>query len=247
TITQRTFTRPDGSIQSRTVIVTNSTTIPDPETGLVKTIIHTKTQHPDGSIEESVRETEPHSCLEPASEKQKLLDSQKSYRSKLRERWAQRRQERQMQERQERLEENLDKVQARVMNDYAQLRQARRERLRELREAEAKQREATAAAYGFNNIDHGDKSVDNSIKEDLSQPRSQVRRVRHGWRAHEWNAAATKEVQGEKVGEETADNVGELSDEALSASRSTSRRAWPPRGYLRRQELEAHNGPPHNV
>ena len=136
---------------------------------------------------------------------------------------------------------------------YLDRRRQQRERLRELREAEALQREATAAAYGFkthhqaldhsNDIGHGDGG--GGVQEDLGSrsvwmdsnqhnQRGQENRPRHGWPIRERDGSATA--------------VAEEDEEARVAGWRTAgpKRTWPPKGYLRRQALER-DEPRHNV
>ncbi|KAF9557657.1 hypothetical protein EC968_007521 [Mortierella alpina] len=285
TITQSTVIGPDGTVQSRAVMVTTTRARPGTEMRcLAETNTHNKDRAQQQQQQQQPQEKAAHHEPQQGSTSSQYLDKtglqspepqplqqgqpqQQLHRSKLRERWAQRRHYRRHQ-----ADENpgthKDGSDDGDERHLLWERRQQRERLRELREAEAQQREATAAAYGFtlqhptlnnnNNNNkggsvgnhHGNTGGDGGVQEDVVGPRSvwrdqhwhdqQEHRPRRGWRVREQrHGGATTVVEAEEEEKER----GRF---ARSGHTSESKRTWPPKGYLRRQELER-DEPRHNV
>ncbi|KAF9984128.1 hypothetical protein BGZ75_004296 [Mortierella antarctica] len=221
TVTQSTVIGPDGTIQSRTVMVTTTRAKRDAEMHHTETNVRSRDIQQQQPLESAAHHEPmndftssqhlPTTELQP-QESQKLQQGEQ-HRSKLRERWAQRRHRHQAHQDLWTQNEGSDEKDER--HSLWERRRQHRERLRELREAEAQQREATAAAYGFN---IHPPTLDNN----------------GGWSVRERNAGATAAAK-----EEDEDRVA-------GGRTSEPRRTWPPKGYLRRQELER-DEPRHNV
>ncbi|KAF9935820.1 hypothetical protein BGZ67_002955 [Mortierella alpina] len=221
TVTQSTVIGPDGTIQSRTVMVTTTRAKRDAEMHHIETNVRSRDIQQQQPLESAAHHEPmndftssqhlPTTELQP-QESQKLQQGEQ-HRSKLRERWAQRRHRHQAHQDLWTQNEGSDEKDER--HSLWERRRQHRERLRELREAEAQQREATAAAYGFN---IHPPTLDNN----------------GGWSVRERNAGATAAAK-----EEDEDRVA-------GGRTSEPRRTWPPKGYLRRQELER-DEPRHNV
>ncbi|KAG9322576.1 hypothetical protein KVV02_001369 [Mortierella alpina] len=221
TVTQSTVIGPDGTIQSRTVMVTTTRAKRDAEMHHAETNVRSRDIQQQQQLENAAHHEPlndftssqhlPTTELQP-QESQKLQQGEQ-HRSKLRKRWAQRRHRHQAHQDLWTQNEGSDEKDER--HSLWERRRQQRERLRELREAEAQQREATAAAYGFN---IHPPTLDNN----------------GGWSVRERKAGATAAAKEE--------------DEGRVAGGRTSepRRTWPPKGYRRRQELER-DEPRHNV
>ncbi|KAF9275753.1 hypothetical protein BGZ68_010532 [Mortierella alpina] len=250
TVTQSTVIGPDGTVKSRTVMVTTTRAAQNAEMGHTMTNVHIQQQQQQESAAQ-------HDQLQASTSSSRLLSTElqpqepqqeqqeQQHRSKLRERWAQRRHHHQTHQ------DPWIQIEVSDEKDGRQLlwerRRQQRERLRELREAEALQREATAAAYGFNihhqTLDNEGSGAGGGKVQETASSRSvwmgsnqhgendQEHRPRRGWRVRERNTGAAAMVEEEE-------------EEGRIAS--GSRRAWPPKGYLRRQEQER-DEPRHNV
>ncbi|KAF9179849.1 hypothetical protein BGZ50_006660 [Haplosporangium sp. Z 11] len=248
--TRTTITRPDGTVESKTVSLNH-------ETGQTET--HIRIQRPDGSFHESI-------ATKLSKEQHQQQSSKQQHRSTLRERLAQRRQERQ-ERRQERQERRLQERNRTAQYDSetekkprpdsdseGEARKKRLERRQELRDAEARQREATAIAYGVhphspsqdrdasrsNNTNRNENENENA-NEDPYRVRSEFhqwhsRRLRHGSDGHATNPNTNSQALRE-----------EDKEEEWTTTRPNG--SWPPRAYLRRQQLEKEQGhePRHNV
>ncbi|KAG0272099.1 hypothetical protein BGZ95_012168 [Linnemannia exigua] len=161
------------------------------------------------------------------------------HRPSFKERWAQRRQEHREFLEELRAERERERPQqtTTTTTKEQQCEKGRRERRQELRDAEARQREATAAAYGFvpssSPPSPSSASSSSSTTSSSSSNWSRFDRERdhhdHGRRRHH-----RKRHEEEDEGEEERGNNDVRS------------RSWPPKGYLRRQEREREE-PRHNV
>ncbi|KAF9101257.1 hypothetical protein BGX27_011547 [Mortierella sp. AM989] len=263
---ETTITRPDGSKESKTVTVNR-------ETGVAET--HTRVVHADGSIQESIQRQDGKATWttirnkkqqqqqeqqvqvqaqmqEPAArDLDERDDEHESHRKSFRDRLAQRRQER------------------------AERRKEKQERRQELREAEARQREMTAAAYGFSSDSNATTTTTDAEYEDDFAKNAGVKRQGSGRRgrknevdkedphaarvefhrfhdSHYRNVWHQRREERERMYEKEQregsrrDEDDQGSDEQVLYSKS---RTWPPQGYLRRLEKEQgqENEPRHNV
>ncbi|KAF9960998.1 hypothetical protein BGZ70_008422 [Mortierella alpina] len=253
TVTQSTVIGPDGTVKSRTVIVTTTTKAKqDTEKRPVETSVRS------GDIQQhQPRESAPHQeLLQDSTSSQhlptaELQPQEQQHRSKLRERWARRHHRQQAYEDLWNQKEGSDEKDERHF--LWERRRQQRERLRELREAEAQQREATAAAYGFNvhhqtlnnntsgNSSHGGGEENAGLRpvsKDLHRHDQYhpEHRPRRSWRVRDQNGGVAT----------VAVTEGDEEGRVAGGRTSEPRRTWPPKGYLRRQELER-DEPRHNV
>ncbi|KAG0368556.1 hypothetical protein BC939DRAFT_529099 [Gamsiella multidivaricata] len=260
TFTQTTITRPDGIVESKTVTLNR-------ETGIAETRV--RITHPDGSVQESVTRKNKSASNSPVSppptaaasaaliQKHQQLQDQREpndaepdvqLRSSIRERWAQRRQER-TERREGRQERHRE----------------RQERRQELREIEARQREATAAAYGFvynggpaEDTAEGREAFGSSRRANAVDPTRDVakgqaqdedphraRMVFHRYHDQQYPSAWRR--RREERQRERERMQGNKEEEGCGEKRGCGGRTWPPRGYLRRVEQEQESEPRHNV
>ncbi|KAF9130056.1 hypothetical protein BGX30_013654 [Mortierella sp. GBA39] len=157
--------------------------------------------------------------------------SPSQHRPSFRERWAQRRQEHR--EFLEELRAERERERPRTSQDRDQERgrqdDRRRERRQELRDAEARQRETTAAAYGFVPSSSSSSSSASSSPSSSSSNGPRVDREREDHRHH--HRDRLRLGRGKDENEEEDDDEGEGRQQYRS-------RSWPPKGYLKRQERE---------
>ncbi|KAF8926132.1 hypothetical protein BGZ58_000150 [Dissophora ornata] len=257
TFTKTTITRPDGTVESKSVTL-------DRTTGVAET--HTRVRHPDGSVQESViRESKAalshpvlvHAPPPPPPQQQQQPEptdkaEHESLRSKFRERVVQRRQER-TERREERAERHKE----------------RHERRKELRDAEVEQREATAAAYGFvhaagpddtyaaaaaaaaNREGGNDARDNNKARQEPAAAAARVVKMQdedphraridfHRYHDQNYRNAWNQRREGRQRGNgrvRQREGQGEEEEEEEGEQR-TKMRSWPPKGYLRRLEQE---------
>ncbi|KAG0310586.1 hypothetical protein BGZ99_000290 [Dissophora globulifera] len=217
TFTQTTITRPDGTVESKTVTM-------DRETGVAETRF--RVQHPDGSVQESTWpertiSSTPPSTFAPQQQQQQQSDASiktehESHRSAFRERMSQRRQER------------------------CERRRERQERRQELRDAESKQREATAVAYGFVYNDPDAETISGRTTADPHSARTETR-PHHGQSYHTAWHQRREERQRER------EQMSRREEDELQGERESRVKTWPPKAYLRRMEQEQGREPRHNV
>ncbi|KAI1321434.1 hypothetical protein EDD11_005125 [Mortierella claussenii] len=151
----------------------------------------------------------------------------------------------------------------------AERRRERQERRQELRDAEARQRELTAAAYGFGadaanaDANASDERVENLRRGFMARRRRDVnhdndddvavkakeedphraRTAFHRYHEHEYRSAwHQRRQERERVREQQ--KMRRCQDEGLEQSQGSreSSRSWPPQGYLRRMEREQEHG-----
>ncbi|KAG0240965.1 hypothetical protein BGX31_001547 [Mortierella sp. GBA43] len=224
TFTQTTITRPDGTVESKSVTSNR-------ETGITET--RTRVQRPDGSFHESVLRQDDSSISKGTTE------SDASQSPSVRERWSQRRQER-MERREEMREERRRE------------RQERRQELREAearqREATAAAcgfvHPATAGLATIIRVNHiletmvaDEKNTQHHQAPTLVQS-SQEKPSRSAWHQRREERRQEREQQRQREEEEARNENQE--------SVPSTGRTWPPQGYVRRMEREQEE-PRHNV
>ncbi|KAF8966207.1 hypothetical protein BGZ46_000407 [Entomortierella lignicola] len=265
--TQTTITRPDGTREFKFVTVNR-------ETGATET--HTRVEHVDGSIQESIQSPKGSKWTTIRQRKQEQqgqtqqqeVQQQQQVQQQVLQQVQQQTQEQkpvvvntveQDTEAESRRQSFRERLYQR-RQERAERRREKQERRQELREAEARQREMTAAAYGFGYDENGNAREGHresfEEEEDPHRARKEFHRFhdsnhRNVWRQRREEREREQEQERERVRMRNGNNDGrnarknDDSDEQVSYSKSKS---WPPRGYLRRmEEQEQEHEPRHNV